>query len=241
MFIRLLFLFLSFPIGATVFQRQSVDQQIGDADGIIIGHYLRSRTIKLDEGKLATQMIFKMNKEVGMQSEMFGMDEIIVHYPGGKMGGVYEKVEGVPSFVMGENVIIMIKSSQDRFWGMNLGFGSFKVINYGKEKIIVNTIFPNDPKVGQIRLEDFESKVKDIKLSGFKIVVPTEIPTEIGSEDKVRVPASVGEEGINRAVASNSEQEENESGHPGLNTVWLGFLFAVIGGIFRLMRQKEVK
>ena len=59
--LRLLILMLSLPAYATVFQPQPVEQQIKESDGIMIGHYLKSRFVKLDDGSVATQMIFKMN------------------------------------------------------------------------------------------------------------------------------------------------------------------------------------
>ena len=68
------------------------------------------------------------------------MDEVIVHYPGGKLNDKHMKVEGVPEFTPGEKVLLFIKSVNNRYWGMNLGFGSFRVINYGKEIILVNYI-----------------------------------------------------------------------------------------------------
>jgi len=236
---RLLFaLLLSLPAGATVFQMQSMDEQISDADGIIMGHYLRSKSVQLEDGSLATQMIFKMNKEVGMQSELFGLDEIIIHYPGGTMGDQTVKVEGVPNFISGEKVVIMVKSSHDRFWGMNLGFGTFKVINYGKERMVVNTLFPNDRRVGQVNLEQFEKNVKRIKGSGLKVVRAPEYPTEKHAVE--RLPASeIEEEGKNRAIASIDEAEENITGRPVFNTAWLVFILAILGGLFRLNRQKD--
>ncbi len=241
MITRLLLLLLSFPVSATVFQMQTIDQQIKESDGIIIGHYLRKKSIKLENGSLATQMIFKMNKEVGMQSELFGMDEIIIHYPGGKLGDQHVRVDGVPEFIPGENVVLMVKSSQDRFWGMNLGFGSFKVINYGHEKMIVNTLFPNDRLVGQLKMEEFEKTVKLIKKSSFKIVMAPSYPSESDSDSMGRLPASAEEEGKNRAIASISEGEENRKDQTEFTTVWLVLFLAMLGGCFRLMRQKEAK
>jgi hypothetical protein len=238
--IRLLLLLLSLPLGATVFQKQTVDQQIKEADGIIIGHYLRSKSIKLENGSIATQMIFKMNKEVGMQSELFGLDEIIIHYPGGKLGDQHVKVEGVPTFVSGEQVVLMIKSYQDRFWGMNLGFGSFKVISYGYEKMIVNTLFPNDPLIGQMRMEDFEKNVRKIKKANFKVVLTPSYPTESDKDSIARIPASITE-GKNRAIASISEPEENGVDQTEVPTAWLDFLLAILGAVFRFVRQKEAK
>lgn len=237
MFVRLLFLLLSLPVGATVFQPQPVNQQIKESDGIIIGHYLKSRPIKLDDGTIATQMIFKMKKEYGLQSDLFGMDEVIVHYPGGKIGEEEVRVEGVPQFVSGEHVVLMIKSQQDRYWGMNLGFGTFKVVNYGKEPMIINTIFPNDRTVGQVRLEDFERSVKAIKGISLKVVLTPEYPSEMDNE---RAPASIPE-GKNRAIASKTEEVENNEDQPHLSVFWLVAFLAVLGGFFRLMRQREAK
>jgi hypothetical protein len=239
--IRLLLLLLSLPVGATVFQMHSVDQQINEADGIIIGHYLRSKSVKLEDGQIATQMIFKMNKELGLQSELFGMDEIIVHYPGGEQGDEHVKVEGVPTFVSGEKVVIMIKSYQNRYWGMNLGFGTFKVINYGNEKMIVNTVFPNDRRVGQVTVEEFEKKIRRIKNLNLRVVLTPVYPTELEEESPTRKPANENIEGKNRSIASNSEQEENGMNKTSLSSVWLVFLLAALGGLFRLFRQNEVK
>lgn len=238
MFIRFLLFLICLPAYATVFQMQPVEQQIKEADGIIIGHYLRSHSIKLDDGSIATQMIFKMNKEIGMQSEFFGMDEIIIHYPGGQVGDQVMQVSGVPSFVPGEKLVIMVKSYQDRFWGMNLGFGSFKVINYGNEKLIVNSIFPTDRRVSQMKMDDFEKAVRIIKGSRLKVVINQQPK---GFTDKItqdRLPASQFQEGKNRAIASKTDQLDNGESSEGINPFWLLFFLAGLGAFFRFSRQR---
>jgi hypothetical protein len=238
--LRLFCLLLSFPLGATVFQPLSVDEQIKEADGIIIGNFLKSKTIKLDDGSIATQMIFKMHKEFGMQSDLFGMDEIIIHYPGGKFKDEIVKVEGVPTFIPGEHVALMIKSREDRYWGLNLGMGAFKVVNYGNETMIVNSIFPSDRRVSQVKLEDFEKSVKVIKRLGLRVVLTPSYPSETDDENLKRAPASLVE-GKNRAIASKTDKAENVSHTPVINNLWLIFLLAALGGWFRLSRQKEAK
>ncbi|MFP5386497.1 MAG: hypothetical protein ACLGHN_10490 [Bacteriovoracia bacterium] len=220
---------------------QSVDQQIKESDGIIVGHFLRSKAIKLEDGSIATQMIFKMKKEIGMQSEFFGMDEIIVHYPGGTVGEETTMVPGAPSFVPGEKLVIMIKSYKDRFWGMNLGFGSFKVVNYGNEKLIVNSIFPKDLRVSQVKMMDFERKVRVIKGSRLKVVHSPTYPSEEGGDSGERMPASLSYEGKNRAIASKTEEDENNVSEEAWNPAWLVFLLAMMGGFIRFKRQREAK
>jgi hypothetical protein len=235
--LRLFLIFFSIPLHATVFQMQPVEQQVKEADGIVVGHFLRKKYVKLDGGGTATQMIFKIKQESGMQSDLFGMDEIIIHYPGGKLGEEVVKVEGVPEFVVGENVVVMIKSYKDRYWGMNLGFGTFKVVNYGNNRMIINTLFPEDRRVGQMKYDDFEKTVKAIRGSSLKIVTSQINPSEMDNGLLNRVPASVPE-GKNRAIASQSEEVENNISH-GVNTLWLVFILAMMGGIFRFLRQKE--
>jgi hypothetical protein len=238
-FLRLLFILLSLPVGATVFKPQSVEDQIKEADGIVIGNFLKSKAIQLDDGSIATQMIFKMSKEFGMQSDLFGMDEIIIHYPGGTLGDQTVKVDGVPEFIPGENVALLIKSRSDRFWGLNLGMGSFKIINYGNETLVVNSIFPNDRRMSQIKLEEFERTIKFIKKSSLKTVLTPVYPSETGDEAVQRSPAS--SEGKNRAVASKTDKDENEEKKPLIQNLWLILLLAFMGGWFRLTRQKEAK
>lgn len=237
MFIYFATLLLSLSVNATVFQVQGLDQQIREADGIVIGHFLHSKSIKLDDGSVATQMFFKMNEEYGMQSDFFGMDEVIVHYPGGKLDGMHVKVDGVPEFVPGENVVLMIKSLKDRYWGLNLGFGTFRVVNYGKDKLIVNSIFPDDVRTSLIPFEALKKSVRDIKGTRLKQVVHHEYQTN--PEAYGRMPASV-EGAKNRSIASKNEEGENNSGTE-LSNFWLIAFLAFAGGAFRFSRRAEPK
>ena len=230
-------LFISFSVSSTTFKPVGVDVQLKEADGVIIGHYLKSKYIQLEDGSFATQMIFKMNKEWGMQSDLFGMDEIIIHYPGGSMNGNTSVVQGVPKFVVGEKVALLAKNVDNRFWGLNLGFGSFKVINYGNETMLINSVFPQDSQVGQIKLKDFELLVKEIKGSNLKAVstIQNLSPSEMG-----RLPASYRQE-KSRAIASDVFAEDNKAERPAFNVYWLLALLAFSGAFSRFLvkRGKE--
>jgi hypothetical protein len=236
----IILLVLSGSLQATTFKPQPIEQQITEADGVFQGNYLKSKTIELDNGSLATQMIFKMTREVGLQSDFFGMDEVIVHYPGGKLRDKHVKVEGVPEFVPGEKVILFIRSIDNRYWGMNLGFGSYKVINYGNETVMINYIFPLHPQVGQVSLQHFEKLVKKIKGSNLKVVKTMQYPTAPDQVQVNRLPASEFE-GQNRTVASKSEQLDNQEDQPNLNVFWLIIALGVIGGFFRMSNRRVYK
>ncbi len=231
--------FFSFSLGATTFKVQPIEQQIKESDGIFQGNFLRSKGVELENGSIATQMIFKMTKESGLQSELFGMDEIIVHFPGGRVKDRTVKVDGVPEFIPGEKVVLFIRNVSNRYWGMNMGFGTFKVVNYGKQTILVNSVFPHHPQVGQVAIEYFEKAVKDIKGSNLKVVHSEFYPTN-PDQAQLRAPASIVEEGQNRSVASKSEESENDGSKP-INMLWLIVLLGFSGGVFRLSRIKSAK
>jgi hypothetical protein len=237
----LISLYISLGVAsATTFKIQPIEQQVKESDGVFQGHYLRSKTVELEDGSLATQMMFKMSKEVGLQSDFYGMDEVIVHYPGGKTAEREVRVEGVPEFVSGEKVVLFISSVDNRYWGMNLAFGTYKVINYGKEVMMVNSVFPEDPKVGQINFQQFEKIVKEIKGTSLKVVQTMQIPDASEKVENQRSPASVTE-GQNRTVASVSDQSDNHGEQPSLPIFWLIVALGITGGIFRLNNRRAQK
>ena len=230
------FLLLTFPVFATTFQVQSVDKQLKSSDGVFIGHYLKKKYIELEDGSIATQMVFKMKKEYGLQSQLLGMDEVLIHYPGGRWEDKIVVVDGLPEFIPGEQVVIFTKSVNNRYWGLNLGMGTYKVVRYGSDPMMVNTIFPHEPSMGQIRLDEFEKKVREIKGGSMKIVSLPQYPIERDRED--RQPAS-HPEGKNRTVAGDSEEEENKAAENGFHPMWLLAFLGVMGAYFRLARQRQ--
>lgn len=232
-------IFFSVATHATVFLKQSVSEQLHEADGVVVGHYLRSKTIELEDGRLATQMIFKMNQELGMQSDLIKMDEIIVHYPGGTKDGMSVFVDGVPKFIQGEKVTILIKNSEDRYWGLNLGMGAFRIVKYGDDSVLVNTVFPEDKKIGQIKFNEFEKILENVKGTGLRFVYsPIEIPHD-PEKTAVRSPASVDgvQVGKNRTIASTGKELENQESKSVLEMGWLALALALLGGYYQLKRR----
>ena len=181
-------------------------------------------------------MVFKITQEAGLQNESLGLNEIIVHYPGGTFKGRTLKVEGVPEFVSGEKVAIFIRNVDNRYWGMNLGFGTYKVVNYGSKTMLVNTLFPDHPRVGQLSLESFEESVKEIKGASLKVVHTEIYPIETGTS--LRAPASVLKKEQQRSTASSPESADDD-GTQSANMFWLIALLGAAGGLFRLFRFRS--
>jgi hypothetical protein len=226
----LLLLLVSYSVSATTFKRVPLETQLKEANGVFIGNYLKSQSVRLEDGTIATQMVFKMDREVGFQSEQFGMDEVIIHYPGGSLDGVTTVVQGVPSFNPGEKVALLSKSVDNRFWGLDLSYGSYKVIVYGSTTVLFNLAFPENQEFGQITLTDFEAKVGAVK-SPLTIV---RSPIDVTASRSI---ASVDEmEQVERTVASEKVPEPIE---PSQDYFWLLFFLSLMGGIFEFVRKKK--
>lgn len=236
-FFTILVFILSYSASGTTFRVQSLEQQVSEAQGILVGHFLREKSIRLETGRIATQKIFQVEKEYGLQSDFLGMKEVIVHYPGGHVGDEHVIIQGVPEFIPGEKVVILTKSHNNRFWGLNLGMGTFKIINYGEKDIMVNTIFPNHKKLGQYPLSELEPLIREIKKSELKMVSQKVYPTENMALYRDRSPASSNERKI-RSIASTPEESDN-NGAGSLGTFWLLAFLAFLGVSFRLIHRNS--
>lgn len=212
----------------TTFIQVPVEEQIQEADGLIQGHFLKKNSIKLENGMIATQMHFELKKEVGLNSDFFGLKEVIVHYPGGILEDESTRVEGVPEFVEGEKVLLLLKNKNNRFWGLNLSYGSFKVVNFGRSTMVMNYLFPEQANAGQLKLEHFERIVRDIKGSSFKVV-----------QNQTQVEEKVAESsGQNRSIASIEEQGENKESRPERPVFWLIAFLSLMGGLYRWSQRQ---
>lgn len=213
---------------ATTFLPVAVDDQISEADGILIGHFLHQQSVRIEDGTIATQMTFKLSKEYGLASDLFGLEEILVHYPGGSLDGETVMIDGVPRFTVGEKVALLARNIDNRLWGLNLALGSFRIVNYGNETLLVNEIFPQDRRLSQIKLTEFENKVKTIKGSSLKVVKSLEVSPGQRTQGK------------NRSIASISTPEENESVESVMpNNFWLLAFFAVAGAVAGLRKKNR--
>jgi len=230
-----LILLLSFSATATVYQKQSVESQIKESTGIIYGHFLKKRYVEMENGEIATQMIFKMDKEIGIDSEIFQSEEVIVHYPGGRIGQREVYVEGLPQFVSGEKAVVFIKNHKGRFWGLNLSLGVYKVVTYGQQPILINSVFPEDLEMGQISWFAFERLVKELKNLDFKKVSYIVEPVRTS-----RAPASIASDAENsRSIAHIASQSENNEMPNHISTFWLIVIFGVMGTLFTLARTSK--
>jgi len=212
----------------TTFVQVPLESQIKESQAVIMGHFLSKNSVRLDNGKIATQMHFELKKEVGLNAEFFGLNEVIVHYPGGELDNSITRIEGIPDFIVGEKVVILLTKQNNRFWGLNLAYGSFKVVNFGRSTMVMNNIFPEQPHAGQMRIEQFESLIKEVKGVSLKVVQNVN-HLEMKNKQESRQ---------NRSIASVDEESENMESKPERPVFWLMAFLALMGGIYRWSQRR---
>lgn len=199
-------LIICFCISSSALQAKTFD--VSQAEGILIGTFLKEKVSVLENGEEATQMMIKIDEELGLQSENFGMDEVIVHYPN----------KHKPSFIPGERIAVLLKSVDNRFWGLDPEVNSFKIVHYDGVPLLIN------PQKKQISLTRFEESVKLAKGKSLNVV-------------RTFQPEFEGSPGRTPASAASSEDDPEES----FPTIWLVITLAFLGALFRLQTPRKMK
>lgn len=215
---------------ATSFQPVPIEKMIQPADAIMIGDFLNSKSVELEDGTIATEARFKIEKETGLDAEEFGLSEIKVYYPGGKIGRKHVAVEGVPEFVSGEKNVLFLNQLEDgRLWIQGLAMGTFKVVKIGQSTLLINSVFPSNPELSRIEMSKFLRKVSSTKSQGLKEIHSDKYMHEL-QKDRTRT-VSVEQTGNSRSIASKGGERENKNEPNLMNSFWLIILLGALGGI----------
>ncbi|MBL7665537.1 MAG: hypothetical protein JNM93_10425 [Bacteriovoracaceae bacterium] len=234
----LTFLILS-PTFATTFIPIAIEKQVEDANGIIFGVYHGKYVYKKQNDEVVTELSFSIESSVGISSnEIAKASEFKVLIPGGEWQGVVHKVHGVPKFSEQERVMLFLTRSHDgNYWVQNLGLGKYELKMKGNQTILVSSIFPYHPQMGQIPISKFYDIVREIKGQNFlyregdKTVLHSEITRE-------RAPATaynINDKDMNARKPSSDEENQKTS------VWWLIFVFAMMGGVSTILSRSRVK
>ena len=226
-----LFLILSFIFSTSVFGTTylpvPIKQQIIESSGIVQGEVITTSSEEDENGAIVTKVFLRADKWIGVQPHEQHLE---IYYPGGQVGDRVQTVHGAPTFKSGEKVVLMLKNNNEKNWMLNLSLGKFMIKRYGVSEVLINSVFPNHPKVGQMPIESFYELASNIKKVDFKERFKDKY--EIQTEKQ----ASVKFSSKGRSIASiDKEKQETENFSP----VWLLILLGVMGGVFTLVRSKQ--
>ncbi|MAX65472.1 MAG: hypothetical protein QF441_11955 [Bacteriovoracaceae bacterium] len=222
------FLSISFLAHSTTFVPLTIKQQIKTSDGIVKGEVVALSYEQDNQQEIVTKATILADKWVGLNNE----DNLVdVYYPGGKVGNHVLRIPGAPKLNIGEKVVLMLRNQSEKIWVNNLGLGKFSLKKLGDNYILVNQVFPANPKVGQMKLEKFLNLVEWVKKTKFKERFKDKY--EISREKAVS--NNMRNEGVSRSIAST---EANKKPKP-FSNYWLVLILGALGIIVRVVNNKK--
>jgi hypothetical protein len=132
-------LLVASPADASIVQGLELEELVASADRIVLGQVLFSESFQRPDGQLGTWY------RIGVQREIRGRapdeSEVIVETLGGQMGDIAMRVEGEPSFTVGERVLVFIRDGgpYTAFRPVGMGQGVMRVhMDHGVETVTQN-------------------------------------------------------------------------------------------------------
>ena len=212
---------------ATTFEPVPLERLAHHADAVIIGDFLNSKTITLEDGLVATEAVFKIEKELGVDADEFGLTEIKVYYPGGVDGSEGLRIEGAPEFTPGQKSALLLTQHTDgRLWVQGMALGSFKVLRIGQKTIVVNSVFPTDSELSNIEIGQFQKKIASIKEKPFREIFSDKYFNELKKSKRSNVSQPSGNY---RSIASYSDTPENNKDSNATSSFWLLAVLGLMG------------
>ena len=99
-------LLLTSPADGSIVQGLDLEELVAHADRIVLGRVLLSETFQRRDGQLGTWHRIEVEREIRGQAP--DEREVIVETMGGQIGDIAMRVEGEPSFTVGERVLLFI-------------------------------------------------------------------------------------------------------------------------------------
>lgn len=130
---------LTSPAGASIVQGLELEELVANADRIVLGRVLFSESFPRPDGQIGTWHRIEVTREIRGRAP--DEREVIVETLGGQLGEVAMRVEGEPSFTVGERVLVFIRDGgpYTAFRAVGMGQGVMRVrMEEGVETVTQN-------------------------------------------------------------------------------------------------------
>lgn len=225
-----IFMFLTLWITqafGTTFIPVPIKKQVLESSGIVKGAVVTVNAEEDEKGRIITRVFLRADKWIGVKPIS---NHLEIFYPGGQLGDRVQLVHGTPKFNEGEKVVLLLKENNEKLWIQNLALGKFMIKKYGTLDVLINSVFPNNPKVGQIPLSSFYELATNIKKKEFK----ERFKDKYELQKKKYAYQNIGKSGRSIAFVGKVEEAEEH-----FNISWLIALFGLLGGVFTFIRRKQ--
>jgi hypothetical protein len=115
------------PADASIVQGLGLEELVAYSDQIVLGRVLFSESFQQPDGQIGTWYRIEVERE--MRGSDPGESEIIVETLGGQLGDLAMRVEGEPSFSVGERVLVFVRDGgpYTAFRPVGMGQGVMRV------------------------------------------------------------------------------------------------------------------
>jgi hypothetical protein len=115
------------PANASIVQGLELQELVAHADRIVLGRVLFSESFQHPNGQLGTWHRISVEREIRGQAP--DEQEVMVETLGGQIGDIAMRVEGEPSFTVGERVLVFIRDGgpYTAFRPVGMGQGVMRV------------------------------------------------------------------------------------------------------------------
>ena len=224
-YLILLLSFSSLTSFGTTFVPVPIKDQIKESSAIVQGEIINFESEEEESGKIVTKVFIRADKWVDTKPEA---GHLTFYVPGGQVGDRIYQVEGSPKFSIGEKVVLFLKEHNNKLWIQNLALGKYMIRKYGRENILVNSVFPEHPKIGQIPLSTFQNLTQRIKNTKFKIRFKDKYEIHAEKKSLKRVGRKIA------SVETTNKESSNQ-----LNTFWILVSLGLLCGIVTYIRKKH--
>ena len=123
----LLSLLMVGPANASIVQGLELEELVAHADRIVLGRVLFSESFERPNGQFGTWHRISVEREIRGQAP--DEQEVMVETLGGQIGDIAMRVEGEPSFTVGERVLVFIRDGgpYTAFRPVGMGQGVMRV------------------------------------------------------------------------------------------------------------------
>ena len=220
----------------TVYVPVSAYRQMKESEAVVQGIYNSKTYKKLSNGKVVTELSFKIVKAVGIpRKDIINKNEFKIIMSGGYWGGLKYHIPGSPVFTKGEEIIALLNRVDRAYWLHNLALGSYRIKRVAGEKRVISYVFPNNKKIGSLGYDEFLREI--VKAYSVELAhLPLETEILIGSKNPYNKMGSVVK-ARGRKIASLDENVKEESEE---NTIiWPILLLGFLGAIFRWLSRRN--
>ena len=115
------------PADASIVQGLELEELVAHADRIVLGRVLFSESFERPNGQFGTWHRISVEREIRGQAP--DEQEVMVETLGGQIGDIAMRVEGEPSFTVGERVLVFIRDGgpYTAFRSVGMGQGVMRV------------------------------------------------------------------------------------------------------------------